>query len=327
MTTAHTGEILVVVDRDGDGSLSPSTAELLGAADVVGSPAALIVIGQEEKPDTFAAELGRLGARRVFVARTEGSRLTLPLVDATCAAEDSLAPAAILCANSVQGRDVAARVAARLHRALNVDVTGVRMDEEGIVTDHSVYGGNFLAVGAATHSAPVLTLRLGAVEHRAAPADPPVEELEYAASGTRAATVTGFTEGQAGGSRPDLRGAARVVSGGRALGSGEKFEEVVGSLADALGAAVGASRAAVDAGFVSAAHQVGQTGVVVSPQLYIALGISGAIQHLAGMQTADTIVAINNDPDAPIFEIADFGIVGDVFQVVPQLVDALNQRK
>jgi len=315
--------ILVLVDVEPSGDAASSTAALIGAASTIGAPVALIVGGTQAATDAAAAA----GAQVVLTAAGDASSLTVPVVDALQAAYRQVQPDAVLISNSIAGRDVAGRFAVRERLALSVDAIGVSRDDEGVTAQHSVYGGSYLTDSAPTFGAPVITVRQGAVDARAqAVASPVIEELAVTASGAPAATAGEIAAEEKTSSRPELRGATRVVSGGRGLGSKEKFV-LVEQLADALGAAVGASRAAVDAGYVPYAHQVGQTGVSVSPQLYIALGISGAIQHRAGMQTAKTIVAINKDGDAPIFDVADFGIVGDVFTVVPQLIEALEARK
>jgi electron transfer flavoprotein alpha subunit len=344
---------LVLLEILPGGALAASSAGLLAAARRVGDPVALIagpagaavgagpeaavVAGSNAAfgagPDAAvgaaadaAAEAAALGAVRVLTADVDPDALTLPVVDALAAAVARESPDLVLASNSVESRDAVARVAARLRLPLAADVVGLDRDDLGVVAHHAVFGGAFTVEGAPTFGTLVATLRPGAVTERLEAQPLAVERLEVVASGVPSARVESFSETSAPSTRPELRGAKVVVAGGRGVGSREDFA-LVEQLADVLGAAVGASRAAVDAGYVPVSAQVGQTGVTVSPRLYIALGISGAIQHRAGMQTATTIVAVDKDPDAPIFAIADFGIVGDLFTVVPQLISALEAQK
>jgi electron transfer flavoprotein alpha subunit len=326
MTDYESDSVLVLADTGPDGRILDSTAGLLGAAALIGTPVAVVVV-PPGAGEAAASDAARLGAARVLVAEDPSlaTHLLSPVVDALAAAARRLPTDAILLSHSADGRDVAGRLAARLRAALAVDVVGVERDAEGVTAHHSAYGGAYNVTSAVTAGTLVGAIRPGAVEERAESQPVVVEYLDVSEPST-APTVGEFEPAAQSSSRPDLRTAARVVSGGRGLGSAERFE-LVEQLADALGAAVGASRAAVDSGYVPAHLQVGQTGVSVSPQLYVALGISGAIQHRAGMQTAKTIVAINKDATAPIFDVADFGIVGDVFTVVPQVIEALERRK
>ncbi|MFD2472499.1 MULTISPECIES: electron transfer flavoprotein subunit alpha/FixB family protein [Amycolatopsis] len=316
-------EVLVLVDHV-DGDVKKVTLELLTAARALGEPSA-VVVGPTGTAAKAKEALAGHGAAKVYVAEGDDATgyLVTPKVDVLAKLAEQVSPAAVLVAASAEGKEVAARVALRLGSGLLYDAVGISAD--GTV-DQSIFGGAFSVKAKAAKGAPVVSVRPGAVEAEAADGAAAEETVEIPAQDpAKAAKITGI-EPVVGGDRPELTEASIVVSGGRGVGSAEKFD-VVEKLADSLGAAVGASRAAVDSGYYPAQFQVGQTGKTVSPQLYIALGISGAIQHRAGMQTSKTIIAVNKDAEAPIFEIADFGVVGDLFNVAPQLTEAVDKRK
>jgi len=315
-------EVLVLVEH-ADGALKKVSSELITAARVLGEPAA-VVVGKPGTADPLVDGLKAAGAAKIYVAEsdTAESYLITPSVDVLAALAESASPAAVLLAASADGKEIAGRLAARIGSGLLVDAVGVEAGPKAI---HSIFGGAFTVEAQANGDTPVITVRAGAIDAEPSGGAGEKVTVEVPEAAENAAKVTS-REPAVAGDRPELTEATIVVSGGRGVGSAEKFS-VVEELADSLGAAVGASRAAVDSGYYPGQFQVGQTGKTVSPQLYIALGISGAIQHRAGMQTSKTIVAVNKDEEAPIFEIADYGVVGDLFKVAPQLTEAVKTRK
>ncbi|GAA1968139.1 electron transfer flavoprotein subunit alpha/FixB family protein [Amycolatopsis minnesotensis] len=316
-------EVLVLVDHV-DGEVKKVTLELLTAARSLGEPSA-VVVGQTGIAAKAKESLAAHGAAKVYVAEGDDAAnyLVTPKVDVLAALAEKSSPAAVLVAASSEGKEIAGRLAVRLGSGLLTDAVTVNSDGS---VEQSVFGGAFSVKSKSAKGSPVISVRPGAVDAEQAEGAAAEETVEIPATDpAKAAKITGV-EPVTGGDRPELTEASIVVSGGRGVGSADKFD-VVEKLADSLGAAVGASRAAVDSGYYPAQFQVGQTGKTVSPQLYVALGISGAIQHRAGMQTSKTIVAVNKDPEAPIFEIADFGVVGDLFNVAPQLTEEVAKRK
>ncbi|MCW2733345.1 MAG: electron transfer flavoprotein subunit alpha [Mycobacterium sp.] len=315
-------EVLVLAEH-AEGNLKTVTAELITAARALGEPSA-VVIGAPGTAEKLTEGLKAAGAAKIYAAESDVVEryLVTPKVDVLNALVESASPVAVLVVASAEGKEIAGRVAAETGSGVLIDVIGVK---EGPIGIHSIFGGAYTTEAKAEGDAPVIALRPGAVEAEPIAGAGELVTVEVPAPAENATKITSRQPAQKS-ARPELTEAKIVVAGGRGVGSKENFN-VVEELADAFGAAVGASRAAVDSGFYEGQFQVGQTGKTVSPLLYIALGISGAIQHRAGMQTSKTIIAVNKDEEAPIFEIADYGIVGDLFKVTPQLTEAVKTRK
>jgi electron transfer flavoprotein alpha subunit len=316
-------EVLVLVDA-ADGAVKKSTLELLTAARAIGEPSAVVV----GKPGTAAAVKGTLaehGAAKVYVAESDDADdyLVAPKAEVLAAVVAQASPAAVLVSSTAEHKEVAARLAFKIGSGVLTDAVTVNSDAS---VEQSIFGGAVTVQSKVSKGVPVITVRANSVAP--SPAAGAAEEVTVSVELSDAAKAAKVVDRvvEAKDSRPALTDASVIVSGGRGVGGAENFR-IIEALADSLGAAVGASRAATDAGWVPHQMQVGQTGVTVSPQLYIAVGISGAIQHRAGMQTSKTIVAINKDPEAPIFELVDFGVVGDLFTVAPQLTEELTKRK
>ena len=315
-------EVLVLVDHV-DGAVRKTTSELLTIARRLGEPSA-VFIGSGY--DTAKDALGEYGAAKVY--RIESADVTdylvAPKAEALAQLVERTGPAAVLLPSSAEGKEIAARLAVKTGSGLITDAVDVQAGDSGPVTTQSVFAGSYTVQARVTTGTPIITVKPNSATPEAAATTPADEVVEVTVSdAAKAAKVTERKPREKTG-RPDLTEAAIVVSGGRGTsGDFSKVEE----FADSLGAAVGASRAAVDAGWYPHANQVGQTGKTVSPQLYVACGISGAIQHRAGMQTSKTIVAINKDEEAPIFELVDFGVVGDLFAVLPQATEKIAAAK
>ncbi len=322
-------EVLVVVDHV-DGAVKKPTYELLTIAKRLGEPSA-VFIGPADKAAEVTEKVKKYGAEKVYViddAQLKGY-LVAPKAEALAQlaekAQSGGGVAAILIPSSAEGKEIGGRLSIKLKSGLITDAVDVQPGDGGApVTTQSVFAGNFTVQAKVTQGTPIITVKPNSAAPEESEGAGTVEEFSPTISdAAKTAQIVASQPRQATG-RPELTEAAIVVSGGR--GTGGNFEPIE-ALADALGAAVGASRAAVDSGWMPHSFQVGQTGKTVSPQLYVANGISGAIQHRAGMQTSKTIVAVNKDEEAPMFELVDFGVVGDLHKVLPAATEEITKRK
>ena len=319
-------EILVLVDYDsaGDGAVRKTTGELLTIARRLGEPSAAFL---GSPSDEAVAALKSYGAEKVYVvddAEIKGY-LVAPKAEVLAQLVERTSPAAVLISSNAEGKEVAGRLAVKTGSGVITDAVDVVAGEDGApVTTQSVFAGSYTVSARVTQGTPVITVKPNAATPEPAEGAGAVEQVEVKVSEAAKAARIVASEPRKATGRPELTEAAIVVSGGR--GTGGNFEPVE-AFADALGAAVGASRAAVDSGWYPHSFQVGQTGKTVSPQLYVAAGISGAIQHRAGMQTSKTIVAVNKDEEAPLFELVDFGVVGDLHNVLPAATEEVSKRK
>lgn len=315
-------EVLVLVDHV-DGAVTKPTLELMTIARQFGDVSAVFL---GNGLDAAQATLSEYGAAKIYEAAGSDfvDYLVVPKAEALAQVVEQANPAAVFVVSTAEGKEIAGRLAVKTNNGIITDAIGVANDGGTAVATQSAFAGGFTLQGKVTTDMPIITVRPNSAAAEAAPAAGDVVAVTAAISDVaKSARITERAE-KAKSGRPELTEAAIVVSGGR--GTDGKFDAVE-EFADVLGAAVGASRAAVDSGWYPHSNQVGQTGKQVSPQLYVANGISGAIQHRAGMQTSQVVVAVNTDEDAPIFEMVDFGIVGDLFEVLPQATQKVNEAR
>jgi electron transfer flavoprotein alpha subunit len=319
-------EILVLAEHV-DADVKKVTLELITLARRFGEAS---VVWTGPGAEQGQARLAEYGATRIYVAADSvfDDYVTNPAAELLAQLIKEKSPALVLVAGNAQGKEVAGRLAVKIDSGVLTDAVDLQPGDDGPVAEQSVFGGATIVHSRVRRGTPIVAMRPNAVAPEPAAGDASIEAVSLAETFSGDATGARVTNRVVAerGERPDLTEASIVVSGGRGTGGAEGFG-VIEQLADALDAAVGASRAVTDAGWYPHQFQVGQTGKTVSPQLYMAIGISGAIQHRAGMQTSKTIIAVNKDPEAPIFELADFGVVGDLFKVVPQLLEEIGKRK